>query len=159
MRFIVLLMLIFSTPSYASYYGSYGVQVLQKEHSGFADVKLFNIGYQTSLYKIFAQKAELGVWSDVKFPGRSSSGYGAYSVGLRIEPGSLYLESYWGLCAITHTDTMLGSNFQFKNDTGIGIEDAAGRFIGINYSHISNAGILLPNLGRDFLAIKIGFSL
>lgn len=160
MRYLITILLFLTSHVYAGqYYGSYGVGVFQKESKSFADVKLFNIGTQWDLYKLFKQKFEAGVWTDVKFENRRSSGYAAYSVGIRVEPQFLYVESYWGAGLITHTDGMLSTNIQFMNDTGIGVQDNAGRFIGINYKHISNAGISYPNLGRDFLTIKVGFSL
>jgi len=158
-RYLIPILILITNAHAGQYYGGYGVGVFQKDSKSFADIKLFNIGTQWDLYKLFKQKLEAGVWTDVKFENRRSSGYAAYSVGIRVEPQILYVESFWGAALMTHTDGMLSSNFQFMNDTGIGVQDDAGRFIGISYKHISNAGISYPNLGRDFLSIKMGFSL
>lgn len=45
-----------------------------------------------------------------------------------------------------------GTNFQFSDHIGIGIEDLIGKWrAGIGYRHISNADISNPNNGVDFV--------
>lgn len=96
------------------------------------------------------------MWADDN-PRRSSSGFLGYSVGLRVKAQYIYVESLWGICGISHPDnTFLSGNFQFMQDLGIGFIDELGRSIGISYKHISNAGIQIPNKGRDALQIQVG---
>lgn len=135
----------------------YGIGILLPNNY-LAEVKSFAIGYQAPLYSLLSQKTEIGLWAD-PHEGRKSSGYGAYSVGVSVRPGIFYAESYWGIAAVTHTDDRLSTTFEFIQNLGVGIKDNQGRFIGLEYQHLSNAGIQLPNYGRDFLLIKVGVGL
>jgi len=136
-------------------FSSYGVGVFDK-NSSTADVKLFSIGYQDKLIWFLDQKYEGGLWTDIRRDmGRSSSGYIAYSLGTEASKDWFYIHSFWGLALITHTDAYLGTPYQFMQDLGLGFEGDNEVRIGLNYKHISNAGIKEPNKSRDFLQIKI----
>jgi hypothetical protein len=51
-----------------------------------------------------------------------------------------------------------GTNFQFSDHIGIGVEDLAGKWrAGIGYRHISNANISNPNNGVDFVGGSVEF--
>lgn len=156
-RFLMLLMLLFlSTSAIAEQgtFGSYGLGVFDK-NSKSADVKIFSVGYQDNWMWVFDHKYEFGLWTDIKGDmGRSGSGYVAYSIGLEPVLDWFYIHSFWGLAFITNPDIYLSTNFQFMQDLGLGIKGKKGKRIGVNYKHISNAGIKTPNKGRDFFQIK-----
>lgn len=136
----------------------YGVGVGLPEQGSIAEVKLFELGYQVPLTEVIHHKLGVGVWADSRNSDqRKSAGYGSYSLGVRVEPGGFYAESFWGVAGITHTDQLLSSVFEFTQDFAVGAQDRKGRFIGVSYKHFSNAGITLPNRGRDFVIINVGF--
>lgn len=135
----------------------YGIGILLPKNY-FAEVKGFAIGYQRPIWDVITHKGELGLWAD-PYSGRSSSGYAAYSVGVSVRPRYFYAESFWGIAGISHPDAQLSTNFEFIQNLGAGVRDRKGRFIGVEYQHLSNAGIQLPNYGRDFILIKVGVRL
>lgn len=122
-------------------------------------VKYFGLSYTNDfMYKPLSQRAELGVWADAN-SARSSSGIFSYMLGLQVKPSIFYLESFWGMAMITNTDARLSTNFQFAHDLGVGLKDNQGRYLGVTWKHISNAGIQQPNQGRDFILIQVGSDL
>lgn len=138
--------------------GRFGVGVGVTGSNSHSEVKIGSIAYTAPLLYLFRSKAELGVWTDANSEdaGRTGSYFGSYSIGMRIEPSILYAEYYLGLAGITKTDAYLSTHYQFSQDLGIGLKDNIGRFIGLNYKHLSNAGIKHPNKGRDFVALTVG---
>lgn len=119
-----------------------------------SSIKYLSLGYESSLFHpLFKLKADGGAWFDTV---NSSSGFIATSVGMRVEPGYLYIDNYFGLAYIGTIDNLLGIPFEFTEEFGIGVQDSHGRYTGIEYRHFSNAGISKVNIGRDFLLINIG---
>jgi hypothetical protein len=155
MRNVVLgFVFLFSTAAFAgNFVGKYGLGIAPDSHSP-VEVKLFSAGYQdTYLHDIMLYQLEAGVFADSHGDGRRSSGFTAASTGIRVDPGTVYAEMLWGVALITSPDSMLSTAYEFTNDTVIGIRDSKGRAFGIGYKHFSNAGIQLPNKGRDFVLI------
>lgn len=102
---------------------------------------------------------ELGGYVDNGGGGRIGAGVGKLQIGVKPGPVTgLYGFGFFGPCGITTTDSQLGSNYQFATDVGMGIRDAM-TFMSVGYSHISNAGITLPNRGKDWVVFSIGVSL
>jgi hypothetical protein len=136
-------------------------QLFYKPGAGIYDGRIygrittFNVGYEDELTPLFRQKVEIGYWNDLlKSRGHKDSFHGAYSIGAKIMPspsGGIYGESYLGVGLVQRPDVLLGSTFQFSHDIGVGIEDGAGRAIGISLKHYSNAGLVKPNWGRNFI--------
>lgn len=80
-------------------------------------------------------------------------------VGIIVRPfKGVYSCVSWGPGAISNPDSLNGSVFQFVQDAEFGFEDRDA-FIGIDYKHASNAGIVLPNIGRDLIQFKVGVRL
>lgn len=124
-----------------------------------AEVKHFSFEYSMRLGELFRHKGAIGLWADAH-DDRSSAGYASYSVGVRVEPAFLFLESYWGVSYVTHQDGRISLSFpNFVQDLGVGFRDSKGRTLGFNYKHFSNAGLKSPNRGRDFITIHVGFPL
>lgn len=115
--------------------------------------KYVTVGYSSALTSLLDQQIEIGAWAVSKEQERSA-GYVAYQTGLKTK-GSLYASALSGVALITNTDARLSSVFQFKHTVGVGVRDYRGVEIGVDYSHISNAGLSLPNAGRDFVQLRM----
>lgn len=119
--------------------------------------KGISIGTQSDLFTILESKKEVGFWIDQTHrPGAKSSAFAQYSIGVEPTSGSFYINFFQGVGAISSKDSVLGGNFQFFEDVGVGIRDQnKGVAVGLHYKHISSAGIFKPNKGRDFLGLQI----
>lgn len=133
----------------------YGVGVFGSAEHSRAEVKSFSLGYEEDWLGPLIVQYEVGIYADQIGGGRSSSGYGNVSTGVQVNPGYLVMRSTWGVGAITTPDTMLGGWFQFNQDLLVGVRDDRGNMIGLDYKHISSAGIYSPNQGRDFLVVHV----
>jgi hypothetical protein len=113
----------------------------------------FTVGYTDKLTDILDYQMEVGGWrTDIQ--SEQSSFYSSYQVGF-VAGRSVYARAFTGVAAITQTDSRLSSPFQFKHDVGVGVKNKRNVGIGINYSHVSNAGFKMPNLGRDFIQLRV----
>lgn len=131
----------------------YGVGIMKSTES-----QVVSVAYQDQIKDSYSYQVECGAWLDPKEnKGRSGSGFCATQAGLRILLSNFYAESMHGIGFITHPDALLGGRFQFFHDAGLGIKDVAGNAIGINFKHVSSAGIHKPNIGRNYLAAKLSF--
>ncbi len=76
-----------------------------------------------------------------------------------VEPKSdhFYMSYKLGPAFITNTDALLGSNVQCGHEFGFGMRDVRDVRVGIVIKHFSNAGIVRPNLGRNFLGMRLEF--
>lgn len=131
----------------------YGVGVLKKPTP---EIKAFTLRYEMPLlYPCLA--IEGGLWSDKgpKEEGRKGSGLLALQLGVKPESDHFYVKAFWGVAALSATDTQLGGHSQFMMDLGLGFQDEL-RFVGIGIKHISSAGIWKPNHGRDFIMAELG---
>jgi hypothetical protein len=118
-----------------------------------ADVKLITIGRKYEFF-LLDYKLEVGGWSDST--GRTrSSGMGSFELGLEPRFRNWYACWFSGIGGITNRDESLGSFYQFFHSAGIGVKDYRGVGLGLHYKHISNAGIVQPNQGRDFLGVEL----
>lgn len=124
------------------------------------EVKFVSLEYQNDIAFIFRHKLAAGAWFDQNTDlNQSSSNFVAYSMGIKVEPGIFYLENLFGISLISRTDALLSTNFEFTEELGVGVQDEYGRYIGASFKHFSNAGIQLPNIGRNFILISTGVRL
>jgi len=138
----------------------YGLGFGVPEQQEPSEVKFVSVEIQNSLGSLLKHKLAAGGWFDPKpVLKRSGASFGAYSIGIKVEPGIFYAENFFGVSLISQTDSMLSTNFEFTEEIGIGIQDALGRFLGFQWKHFSNAGIQLPNKGRDFMLVSTGVRL
>jgi len=152
-----LIMLAISTSAQAESYFKYGLGIFNSAKDNKVETKTIAIGQSEKWLGALLTQYEGGIWTDSRSDlGRSGSGYFGISVGLDVQAGYIYSQALWGVAGISHIDSMLGGHLQFNNDLGLGIRDCNGYSIGMNYKHISSAGIFTPNQGRDFLMIKMG---
>ena len=115
--------------------------------------KFFTIGYTDKLSDIFDYQIESGGWK-TSYKGERNSLYTSYQIGIKTDT-IFYGRFFTGPALISTTDQRLSSVFQFKHDLGVGFKDKRNVGIGINYSHVSNANLKLPNLGRDFIQLRV----
>lgn len=135
---------------------NYGVGIAHSAKYSAFETKMFSAGIKNDLYGPFIEKYDLGLWADQIGEGRKSSGFASYNLGIKVEPSILYMESSWGVGAVTNRDTYLGGNFpQFFQDLYAGVQDNRKTKMGLNYRHISSAGLYKPNRGRDFVTVRI----
>ena len=159
MKYLSLLILLCSLYSRAGEIGiKYGLAAYNQKDS--EEVKFISLEHQTKISNIVTQKFALGSWLDQNTDiGQSSSQFAAYSLGIKVVPGPIYLENLFGIALISRTDALLSTNFEFTEEIGVGVQDDLGRYIGMSFKHFSNAGIQLPNFGRNFILISTGIRL
>lgn len=104
-------------------------------------------------------RSELGGYTDTAGNGRSGSYFGAQMLGVNAENNIVYAQGAAGVAAITTTDAYLGSNMNFTEELGVGINGGNNTKVGIVYKHMSNAGFAQPNIGRDFIGAQISVPL
>lgn len=155
--FNILLLLLCSTAQADDSIMKYGVGIFNSAKESRSEMKQFSFAWQAPVFKGYlVRQYEVGGWLDSRSDiGRKSSGFTSASIGVPIEVGYFYAQALWGAALITTPDEMLGSVFQFKHDMALGIRDEKGNTIGLNYSHMSDAGIKLPNEGRDVMSVRI----
>lgn len=118
--------------------------------------KVFGLRYETHVFRGIYSAYELGGYVDNNGNGRKGAALAKFAIG--ITPGrssGIFGKAFTGPCFITTTDRLLGSNYQFCTDFGVGLRDQE-TLLGITYSHISNAGLKSPNRGRDFIVMEAG---
>ncbi len=155
LRLSILLLCLLSVPLRADeFLFKYGIQMFQTK---WTDVKLFTVGYQGDLTRFFKYQGEVGFYADTRADGnvRKSSALATGSVGFEVEHSFFYASVFWGLGFISTPDKQLSSVFEFNQDLSVGFRDSRGTSIALNYKHLSNAGITLPNEGRDFLMVRL----
>lgn len=111
-------------------------------------------------WDVVSLKWELGTMSDSKLADPFLP-YSTIQFGTQIKPWDwFYVENYFGPGYVSQTTDKLGSNFQFFLDLGLGFKEPnTGAALGWGYQHISNAGIVQPNIGQNVMKIQVGFPL
>jgi hypothetical protein len=163
LKLVVLLTALFFSPlTHAGYFTDpggeyflrYGVISGEGTLTAFPNTKLFLVGLRRD-HKIFTTQLEFGGFFDGR-AGAKNAAIAILSAGLKTQtlPFSFYYLP--GVALMSSTDAFLSTIFQFSHDLGISLKDARGVSLDFSYRHISNAGIALPNAGRNFLVLKLG---
>lgn len=119
-----------------------------------ADAKALGVGYVTDLNNIFKIKYEVGHIFDHR-RGAKDSYFGFVGLGIQPEFGPVFINFFQNIGGITTIDKYLGGRFQFNEELGLGVKDQRTKVaISMFYSHISNAGLVQPNMGKDFGGLK-----
>lgn len=116
--------------------------------------KYLAIGLPSHLGRIWEQEPEAGMMFD-KRSGDHSSQWLAYKIGLEPRYRMWYTHYMIGPAYVTASDARLGSNFQITHEVGVGFKDERRVRLGIDYRHFSNAGIIRPNQGKDFIGFQM----
>lgn len=154
MKKLILFLIIFSCKIYAdSTFLKYGLGFGVPQQKSISQVKLISVGNQYES-KIFDYKFEAGGWADnTHYHGVKNSGFISMSLGVEPKIETIFIHWFTGVAAITDTDVLLGSWYQFCHDFGVGLHDKRKVKFGFHYKHFSNAGIRMPNRGRDFFGV------
>lgn len=150
-----LIALLCSTPGYGnSYHLMYGVGA---NSSRLTDSRFIAIGHEWPAWSLFRVKTEGGIYHD-NTQNSGAIGFISPSIGVATPTYPLYLKVFLGPALITQEDSRLTSILQFNHDIELGLRGETGVSVGINYKHLSNAGLWGANLGRDAFLLKLNFS-
>jgi hypothetical protein len=157
MILIVLGLLSFSSLSVADEgFMSFGIGVFNSAKKSRGETKVFNMGYRPDLIDGIYWQHKIGFWGDGAHDGRKSSLYVSTGPGLKVDLAPVEIRAGYGIGAISTPDAYLGGHIpQFQGELYIGLRDRRGNGIGLQYEHISSAGLVMPNKGRDFLVIQL----
>lgn len=132
----------------------YGLGFNAPGQQGRGEIKFFSLGVEQEGKAPVIRQAELGVIADQKdYLGRRSGVFVGATIGPEMRLGALRTRYLWGVAYISHTDALLSSNMQFTHDLTLGLNDLKSG-LSLGYKHISNAGLKLPNRGRDFITLR-----
>lgn len=152
-------------PAFADVYAEFGVALNPPRlHEGPgakradpSDIKIVEAGYDEDWGR-FQKRVGVGGWSDsTDIDSARGSLYGSAMLGLEVKNTGLVVGYYVGPALISTPDRYLGSNFQIAQEVCLGLMDERGVWVGVAYKHFSNAGLVLPNKGRDFVVMKVKF--
>ena len=135
----------------------YGIGIFNSADHYVGQVKIFNLTYREVLWEGIYTQYRAGLFADGSpEQDRHSSLYTSVGLGLLVNLQPLEIRTGWGLAAISSPDVYLGGVFpEFNGELYIGLRDRIGSGIGIQYEHISSAGIFNPNVGRDFVSLQL----
>jgi hypothetical protein len=147
------LVLLASTYSHAELTGSVSLGKLVLEHQPFE--RSASVGYRLHLGESWFVKPTLGGWIGGR--GEPSWFVGApVGVQVWIPISGLYGFISVGPARISNPDWVLGGYGQFMTEFGFGLKNDS-KNIEIVWQHLSSAGLVMPNLGRDFVGVQVGF--
>jgi len=147
----ILLSVMYDANAYDEVFIKYNVNVA---NGSVADAKALGFGYVTDL-SVFKVKYEAGHIFDHR-RGAKDSYFGFVGLGIQPEFGPVFINFFQNIGGITTIDKYLGGHFQFNEELGLGVKDQRTKVaMSLFYSHISNAGIRQPNMGKDFGGLKI----
>ena len=152
---VFLLVLLFPESLYAADWSvKFGPSIQDSTPEGSA--KIFGVRREAyQFYGVYLAQ-EVGGYVDNGGRGRKGAAFGSFQVGVAPGPDvGLYGKAFLGPCLISTRDSQLGGFGQFCSNMGVGFRDRTS-FLGVNYMHISSAGLAYPNRGRDFMAFEMG---
>jgi hypothetical protein len=148
---LLIVSLLLSSTTYANEYIKYGVGLNGVPGA----TKSLFVGYQADITQVFMYQLEMGGYRDTNQV-QGAVGLVSASIGVNtISTSGVYMKVFFGPCFNTQGDSRISGNFQFNNDIELGIKGINSFSIGLDFKHISNAGLLSPNQGRDFLMLKL----
>lgn len=136
---------------------SYGLGIFHSAENWPTETKVFRLAHRQEIDTMTYYMIEWGLWVDTAGNGRLSSTYVAGSIGVRVDLKPFFIANSLGLGAVAIPDAYLGGAFpQFTEELTIGVQGSNRTTIGLSYKHFSSAGIVSPNMGRDFVLLTIG---
>ena len=117
----------------------------------------FNIGCYSKLNKVLGWGTHVGLISAED----ETSYYAFAQFGSELHPFEwMYVDHYFGPGYVSKGNSKMSEGLNFSMHMGMGWRDpVAGTTIGMNWKHISNAGLREPNRGMDFLLVQVGYPL
>ena len=155
---ILALITLFSLTAHADegFFG-FGVGLANSAKNSRGEVKLFNGGIREDLFQGIYLQGKFGYWGDGSGdPNRSGSLFVSAGPGFLVDLSPLEIRTGWSLAMISTPDGYLGGRFpQFNGEIYVGLRDYRGNGVGLQYDHISSAGLVNPNAGRDFFTLQV----
>lgn len=135
----------------------YGLGIANSAKRSPVETKMFTAAVRPEIYKGIYWQVKGGYWGDGSAdPARSSSFFASTGPGMLIDLRPIEIRSGWGIAVISSPDAYLGGRFpQFNGNAYIGLRDKNGSGIGAEYNHVSSAGLVRPNEGRDFIVLEL----
>lgn len=158
MKKLLLCLLLFSGVAHADEASlGFGVGAFGDAKYSTGQVKAGEASYRSFLIDGIYWQNKVGYWGEGSpDPSRKSSMFGSTGFGLEVDLRPLEIRAGYGLAFISTPDSQLGGRFpQFNGDLYVGLRDKKGDGIGIDYMHISSAGLVTPNQGRDFFILQL----
>ncbi len=154
MKYLFLILTLLFCPAKADTVFKYGLGVFASAERSPTEVKYLSLGEQHPWFGPFITQYEGGIWTDTAGNGRKGAGLFSMSTGIKVH-NPIYVQWLIGLALISRRDVYLGGNLQVNNELSAGVEDSDRNSIGISYKHLSSAGLFRPNVGRDFLLLRV----
>lgn len=138
-------------------FASFGLGVFNSAKYSAGEVKVGSVGIREEIHQGIYWQYKLGYFGEGSGdPTRKSSFYASTGPGMLIDLQPVEMRAGYGLAAISNPDSYLGGRFpQFQGEIYLGLRDPKGNGIGVQYEHISSAGIVTPNYGRDFMVLQL----
>ncbi len=135
----------------------YGLGVFNSADEWIGQVKVGEVGYRHFLFDGVYWQNKAGYWGEgSNDKTRRASAWVSSGVGMELDLQPFEMRSGYGLAAISHPDSQLGSRFpQFNGELYVGLRDKEGDGVGFQYEHISCASFCSPNQGRDFVILQL----
>ena len=155
--YLAALLLVCSTAHSEEGFLGYGVGVFNDANYYTGQNKYFEGGYRASVWDGIYWQYKGGFWGEGSPDAARKSGFFVSSgPGFEVDLAPVEIRTGWGLAAISNPDSQLGGRFpQFNGNFALGLRDKKGDGIAIEYNHISSAGLVTPNQGRDFLILEL----
>lgn len=135
---------------------NFGAGVFNSGVNSLAESKVLTLGLNNFFYgRRMFYRYELGLFTDSAGNGRKGSAFGAGLLGVNVENPVFYAQGAFGASLLGTTDSYLGGHFQFTEEVSVGINGTSATKLGFFYKHMSSAGIYDPNVGRDFVGVKL----
>ncbi len=136
---------------------SYGLGVFKSAEERVAETKVATIGYRKNIFSSLDWQLQVGYYSDASSNVmRNSSLFGTTGPQFSVQLSAIVVRSGLGVVYINSPDSYLGGRFpQFTENLYLGLRDVLNASIGLNYSHVSSAGIFSKNIGRDFITLEL----
>lgn len=84
------------------------------------------------------------------------TGFGLASVGIVPTAGNFFMSFHQGFALLTNPDGHYNSGvFQFAEDLGVGFRGTNNTAVVIGLRHLSNAGLMSENYGRDTMYLEV----
>jgi len=135
----------------------YGVGIMNDANYYFGQNKYIDVGYRDFIWNGLYWQTKAGYWGEGSpDKGRKAGFWGSTGPGLEVDLHPIEIRSGWGIAAISAPDSQLGGHTpQFNGNLSLGFRDRHGDSIAVEYDHISSAGLVTPNIGRDFILIEL----
>jgi len=120
-------------------------------HIAFERVGILGIRYGNT-WKV---QANGGYWLALA-QGEKASMFTSLQGGLEVVGESgVFASVMFGPAWVQNPDVKLSGHFQFHPVFGFGVKNSKGYSLAFAWQHFSNAGIILPNMGRDLLTGQV----